>query len=333
MEPHMPDFLNGPELLQRLRGKLPQAQKADLAVAFWGSGAAQNLGLQDCANVRIICNLMSGATNPKEVRTLLERGAKVRQLNDLHAKIGVIDDMSFVGSSNMSTNGLGSEDSAARWQEANVVYGNARPEISEMFAEFWNAGTKISEADLKAAMLIWAARKKANAAVAARHGGRSLVNVLRTAPADLDALNVRMVVYDTVTDPKLICDLGDADKIARKRYGDAFMVYREWHSMTTDARTAYLVDYDWPSEREIVGGGIYRRNVEDFPDFEHEGKVFHPCYKIKSIEGITFSRADRNAIKKAFHAYVEAGARGEAADGRIYNFPVSELAQYLPPNG
>lgn len=256
----------------------------------------------------------------------------MRQLNDLHAKIGVIDDMSFLGSSNMSTNGLGGEDSAARWQEANVVYGNARPEISEMFAKFWKAGTKISEADLKAATLIWAARKKANATVAARHGGRSLVNVLRTAPADLDALNVRMVVYDSVTDPKHKRVLDIADEQARERYGEAFKVYWDWHSMTMDARTAYLVDYDWPSGKEIAKGGIYRRNVEDFPDFEQEGEVFHPFYEIKSIEGITFGRADKIAIKKAFHAYVEAGAMGEAVDERLYNFPISELAKYLPPN-
>lgn len=329
----MPDFLNGPELLQRLREKLPQAQKADLAVAFWGAGAAQNLGLQDCANVRIICNLMSGATNPNEIRTLLERGAKVRQLNDLHAKIGVIDDMSFLGSSNMSTNGLGGEDSAARWQEANVVYGNARPEISEMFAKYWKAGTKISEADLEAARLIWAARKKANAVVAARHGGRSLVDVLRTAPADLDALNVRMVVYDTLMDPEDKRDFEVANKQARERYGRAFSVYGDWKSMTTDARTAYLVDYNWPSGGRIRQGRIYRRNAEEFPDFKEKGKNFHPAYKIDNIEGITFTTADTHAIKKAFHAYVQAGEMGEEEDERAYNFPISELVQYLPPIG
>ena len=53
---------------------------------------------------------------------------------------------------------------------------------------------------LEAAAEAWNTRQQGNATIAARRGGRSLVDVLRTAPRELDALNVRMVVYDTVTD-------------------------------------------------------------------------------------------------------------------------------------
>ncbi len=325
----MPSFVDGTQLLEQLRLEYLRTQRADLAVAFWGRNASENLGIKNARGMRIVCNLMSGGTNPNEIRALRRRGADVRQLNDLHAKIGIVGDMSFVGSSNMSANGLGIEGDPALWREANVVYGNARPEIKNMFDTFWGAATEINEADLETAEAAWARRQEGNAAVAARRGGRSLVDVLRTAPAELDALNVRMVVYDTVTDAEEKAVLDNANERARDQYGEAFSVYWDWKSMTTDAAKAYLVNYDWPARGAIARGTLYRRNAGDFPDFEQNRETFHVAYKIDNIEGITFGTADKAAIRKAFHAYVGAGAFGEEEDQRAYNFPISELAPYL----
>jgi hypothetical protein len=325
----MPDFVDGPELKQRLKAALAMDSGADFAVAFWGGGAAEALDLQDGNKVRIVCNLLSGGTNPDEIRALRELGADVLQLNDLHAKIGVVGDMSFVGSSNMSTNGFGSEGSDAGWRELNVVYGRAHPEIKKKFKTFWKAAKQITDADLEAAAAAWAKRQKGNAEIAARRGGRSLVEVVRTAPAELDALNVRMVVYDTVTDAGDLAVLEIGDRQARDQYGQAFETYWDWDSMTTDAAMAYLVDYDWPAGGEIEGGTLYRRNASDFPDFEQNGETFHAAYEIDNIEGITFGEADRDLIREAFHAYVRDGAPGEEEDQRAYNFRISELAPNL----
>jgi hypothetical protein len=326
----MPDFVDGPGLNERLNIVLRSAPPADFAVAFWGAGAAEALGIQDGTEMRIVCNLVSGGTNPEEIRNLRKRGADVRQLNDLHAKIGVIGDMSFVGSSNMSANGLGAEGDDAGWREVNVVYDNVRPEIAGMFETFWNAAMQINEPDLEAAAAAWINRQQGNAVVAARQGGRSLVDVLRTAPAELDALNVRMVVYDTVLDPDELAVLDNAEQSARDQYGQAFEVYWDWDSMTTDASTAYLVDYDWPARGVIARGMLYRRNAGDFPDFEQDGETFHVAYEIDDIEGITFGAEDKANIRRAFHVYVRTGAAGEEEGQRAYNFPISELAPYLP---
>ena len=193
----MPVFIDGPELSRQLANALKNAKTARLAVAFWGLGATERLGLQHKAGVKlqIVCNLLSGGTNPHEIRTLLSSGVDVRQLNDLHAKIGVIDKLSFLGSSNMSTNGLGDEGDEAGWREANVIYNHERREIYEMFEGFWENSSKIEEVDLDKAALAWAARRRGNAAATTMD--QTLIDVLRSAPAQLDALNVRMVVYDT----------------------------------------------------------------------------------------------------------------------------------------
>jgi hypothetical protein len=302
-------------------------------VAFWGEGAADELGIRDDAvvEVKIVCNLLSGGTNPHEIRTLLSRGAKVRQLNDLHAKLGVIDDIAFLGSSNMSTNGLGAEGANAGWREANVIYKSDRQEIAAMFEDFWDKSAEINEADLDAAAVAWAARSRGDATAAAAIGGRALVDVLRTAPAQLDALNVRMVVYDKVIDEDELAILDNAEKQARQRYGDAFQVYWDWDSMATDAANAYLIDYQWPSRGMIARGSLYRRDSASFPDFKENEEVFHTAYDIDTIAGIIFGAADRKAIREAFHNYVRDGHVGEEDDQRAYNFPISELARYLPP--
>ncbi len=330
MEIHMPHFLDGSELLLRLGDEISKTKSADLAVAFWGKGAADKLGIRDGMTVRIICNLMSGGTNPNEIRKLRDRGAEVHQLNDLHAKIGVVGNISFVGSSNMSANGLGAEGTDAHWREANVVYDSVRPGIVGMFDKYWQCSDEISEANLETAAKIWADRQRGNALVAARRGGRSLIDVLRTAPAELDALNVRMVVYDTVTDPDQLKLLEKADEYARDKHGKGFEAYWNWESMAETAQNAYLVNFDWPALGDIEDGSLYRRNTDLFGDFRRGKHKFYPAYEIDDIEGITYGSADKSAIQKAFHAYVKAGAKSEEEGERAYNFPISELGPYLP---
>ncbi|MCB1469152.1 MAG: phospholipase D family protein [Rhizobiaceae bacterium] len=332
----MPDFINGSKLKQRLRAALSVGHDADFAVAFWGEGAAVELGIKSDREVkvdrkvRIVCNLLTGGTNPKEIRTLLECGAEVRQLNDLHAKIGVVGGMSFMGSSNMSKNGLGAVGNDANWQEANVVYRKARPEIQQMFEKFWDTATSIEEADLQAAGVAWARRQKANRQIAGRQEDRSLIDVLRKEPALLDALNVRMVVYDAVTDEEELTIVNDGNERARELYGQAFEAYWHWESIEKQAQTAYLLDYyRSPRSGELQGGTLYRRNTFEFPDFTLNRRKFQVVYKIKNIAEITYGPEDKKEVRKAFLQYVSNGERGEQGNKRFYNFPISELARYL----
>jgi hypothetical protein len=44
-----------------------------IAVAFWGTDAAKTLSLTRARRGRILCNLESGACNPKEIRKLSMR--------------------------------------------------------------------------------------------------------------------------------------------------------------------------------------------------------------------------------------------------------------------
>ena len=77
------------------------------AVAFWGRGAEELTRGIGHDNVKIICNLKSGGTNPYVIEVLQHQN--VRQNDLLHAKVYLGDNAAIVCSANASANGLGFE--------------------------------------------------------------------------------------------------------------------------------------------------------------------------------------------------------------------------------
>ncbi len=62
-------FLNEQTIVPQLRELTKSSSSIRIAVAFWGAGASEQLGLAPrAADSRIICNLKSGGTNPDEIR-------------------------------------------------------------------------------------------------------------------------------------------------------------------------------------------------------------------------------------------------------------------------
>src|SRR3546814_14672636 len=115
-------LLKEDEVARNMRTMLKaNGERPILAVAFWGHGAVDSLGLNVADNARMICNLESGATNPVEVEKLM-RSAKVKSHPRLHAKLYAAGDWVIVGSSNASSNGLALESrDLAGWIDANIL--------------------------------------------------------------------------------------------------------------------------------------------------------------------------------------------------------------------
>ena len=125
------EFLYEDELDQAIKAILGE-DECCAAVAFWGKGASDLLKKKQGAKAKIICNLMSGGTNPYEVERLMTV-AHVKQLNELHAKVYIGRDSSIVASANVSANGLGLQGpEQARWMEAGVKIETSR-EMREWF--------------------------------------------------------------------------------------------------------------------------------------------------------------------------------------------------------
>lgn len=148
---------------------LKAARLAKLAVAFWGAGAVERLGIgRDGSEAKIICNLQSGACNPLEIRKLLALEPRVKVLTNarLHAKVYWTEASAIVGSSNASANGLAVEGRTLdSWAEANLLVNDPSllGEMSIWFDNLFNDSRAITELDLLKAEELWKKRRVVSA--------------------------------------------------------------------------------------------------------------------------------------------------------------------------
>ncbi len=151
-------LLFDPHYLQKIRVTLESAMQIDVAVAFWGTGA-DRLFANTEVKIRIVCNLLSGGTNPEPIELLQARAnVEVRQSSVLHAKLLLTDRDMIIGSANFSTNGLHYEtDELQGWKELGVATQDesAITAAKSWFEELWAQSNTIEKTDLERAKLAW----------------------------------------------------------------------------------------------------------------------------------------------------------------------------------
>lgn len=143
-------LLTGAALFEAIQQTI-RGSRALCAVAFWGSGAEQLfLGPPD-RDLRIICNLAMGGTNPYVIQRLLEAGVEVRQCDALHAKVYIGTTDAVITSANASTNGLGLG-AEAGWIETGCII-PAKAAVP-WFEGLWDRSDEIEvPADINAALV------------------------------------------------------------------------------------------------------------------------------------------------------------------------------------
>ena len=136
-----------------------------VAVAFWGRGAARQTGiteraLQSAQPTRILCDLLSGACNPAEIRCLQESGVEVKYRPQLHAKVWISGNEVVVGSANASTNGLGFEAAGSNIEAAvHLCDDEVAENVQQWFSREWEWAECIDDALLQTAETLWRKRK------------------------------------------------------------------------------------------------------------------------------------------------------------------------------
>ncbi|XYD11448.1 phospholipase D family protein [Methylobacterium sp. NMS12] len=152
-------FLAGTDL-HAVVGKVIAGTNVRCAVAFWGAGAEDLIA--DPTTAHIVCNLSLGGTNPGVIRTLMDRGAAVRQISSLHAKVYISAETAVVTSANASANGLALEGpEQAHWSEAGVeLVGGKAASASDWFEGIWGQAQEIGLRDLARAEELWKARRR-----------------------------------------------------------------------------------------------------------------------------------------------------------------------------
>lgn len=254
-------LLDEAKALVEIRSLLGEADEARLAVAFWGAGAIERLGLDRPGfRAQILCNLDSGACNPAELRRIRKlSGIMLRAHPALHAKVYWTPQAAVLGSSNASSNGLALEgDAAGAWAEANVRVNDTAmlAEIATWFEALFAEGYEILDADIDRAELIWKARAKM--APTGRRLVGDLVTAYRNAAGHPAWKHVKLAYWKDPLGPE------DEEKlaVAKRDNGLAATVsaYSEWNDRITVSD--WVLDFD-VSEMVPSFGGIWKALPEE----------------------------------------------------------------------
>ena len=143
-------FLTDSDILEQVKELASRRGKLMAAVAYWGQDAAERTRLREHrspADVRVICDLLSGFCNPDVIDELTRIGVQVKTLDRLHAKVWISGDDVIVGSANASHNGLpGDDEEAANASiEAAVLSHDPRlaQEVTAWFEKLWCSSNEI----------------------------------------------------------------------------------------------------------------------------------------------------------------------------------------------
>ena len=219
---------NQQELAEWVRA---QTGRVDLAVAFWGEGADQELGLVAGRKVRILLDLEAGASNPDVVERLRDtRGITVKQYKRLHAKLYLGAEELVIGSANASANGLGVEGcESAHWTELSLRTSDpvALKQAADWFKRKWSAGKPIKDADLAAARAAWKQRRK-NRPVESRD---LLTDVAAKRPEEMADRNIYVNVSTEAMSKVAEKMVRAAEKVA----GQELFAYEYWPGIPIDA--------------------------------------------------------------------------------------------------
>lgn len=212
-------FLSGNELSNAIK-KLMFGKKIRCAVAFWGTGS-ETLFSTACNNdIRIVCNLRMGGTNPFSLDGFLPPRFTVRQHDTLHAKVYISETAAIVASANASTNGLGFEGrEQAAWHEAGLFTEDRKmvDEIGGWFESIWCASRPIEEDDIKNAKAAWKSRQA------------SKPSLTSFADFEVNAPNLPLIWWygdeEWVNNPKLTQDSPPAESdLLKRRIDDGIFV-------------------------------------------------------------------------------------------------------------
>jgi len=293
--------------------------KAKLAIAFIGDGAIDLLGGGNLSNCQITCDYLSGGTNPNAVEVLKEAGAKVRHLDGLHAKIGVVGDkLSFVGSSNLSHNGMVANDR----HERVVVFDGIEKTVKEHCADLWELSIEITDEMKQQAEDAWQLRRQHNAIRKYSQNQSNIIEVLKSDPDSLDALEVYIVVSEFITqEQEKEFNLGE--EAIQEANDTNFEAYWDWEKLP---KKGVFIDFYKPNRGNLGFNGLYERDAYKFKDIERNGDTFQAVLNVENIERIICDQEHANELKTYIQEYCNENPCKD--DDNAYCFKISALEKY-----
>lgn len=289
-------FLDEVGALDKIREIFRSAEKAKIAVAFWGRGAIEALKIdRPDLDVEIICNLDSGACNPAEIKRLKSHPhISVRSDPRLHGKVYWTPRGVVVGSSNASTNGLAVEDGLNGWAEANVFSDDSKLIATTLawFEARKKIAYEVTDIHLHLAENIWNGRMQ-SAPTGLKLAG-DLGAAVRSHPKHPAWTKIKLAIYSeglSTEGKEALKDDRNANS-ALHEYG----AYENWHD-EIDAGD-WLLDFEMEGEKVTFGG------YWSVPTPKLESGLLtyvrqQPCLTLSGIGALKLSANDLNDLEIA----------------------------------
>jgi hypothetical protein len=259
--------------------------------------------------------LKSGFCNPKEMTTILRRGAKVWTRNGFHGKVYLSGGCAIIGSANASANGLGNEGEKVDLGLEAVIAtddGAIVRASHDWFNVQLNHADPVDETLIQKYRPTWLARQKGSLS------GKTLVGVLDEEPDELKKLSVRLLVYEHR-------DLTKSQKAAYERlgpklYGPMFKKFAEreiypfyideqgtWKVAPGDFFLDYTID---PKSKALSFDGIWQA-LQNTADWQvpikpgSKGTVTFLREHQNSVGELEFKSKDQARLLRRMKAYLK----------------------------
>lgn len=275
------------EILGAARSVLAQGP-VRVAVAFWGTGAAHQLGLdrRDLSAVCILCNLSVGGCTPGAIEDLMRRGAQVRALATLHAKVFLGQDTAVVGSANASINALRAEGGFG-WNEACVQVASPSDlaHLHAWFEALWESAVDMSDPHVARLLL-----EQAEHDVKTPGFGTDAIDLLRQLRESPDALDDEPL-YLTLDWVGYSRRVGKQVKQLRQSTGLHIDAWENWKEMPPAAE---LLSFHYDvGTREVSYENAWRTPRDPRSEMDSETRAIFVFAAPRILQ--TYELGDRNA--------------------------------------
>ena len=295
-------FLTSDNYTKYIRKLLAESNSPSLAVAFWGSGSETLITPTKGKTFKVICNLMTGGTNPDPIEKLRNtNGIEIHRLDDLHAKVIIGTQSAIVGSANFSANGLNLENEEIDgWEEAGLlVY---EPDklvaIQQWFDKLWKRSSEITDDNIAAARKLWDARRKHRPTI-----GKAKT-LLQIPPHELKD-KVYLAFYREDASKKAEKAFNSKkNEIANRGEQRELSFFEDWEDLP---KNASLISVRFGPRKGIRIEGSYKRIPELDTSYSENGATvpIQLVYKEDKILGTSFDQEQCNSLKKRLQPFMK----------------------------
>ncbi|WP_091787109.1 phospholipase D family protein [Paraburkholderia steynii] len=278
------------------------------AVAFVGQGCDEILG-RSTASVRLLCNLLSGGTNPRAIQALKAyRGIEIRHLRNLHAKVIIGDTSAIIGSANLSENGLTTNpDMGSGWHEAGWLV-NDRDSLRDMdawYQKLWAAALQVTDDDLKQAEAMWGDQNTAAFVSSGRSGAR-FADVHRQ---QVDGVPIYMCIYSDDASERAVkaasTKLSDIERSGSVVPSvSPYEIFDGWSSLPSDGP---LLCFRIRANGSLVSEGAWKYISELDTSYSHRGQRHNVFFasRVRKVLEWKYGPADAKLLASALEGASE----------------------------